>query len=258
MPFRQLLRAVLIYTVFLLPLFSAEEGQDIFEGVLRSLYSRSRKVSVSIALVSHEEEITYDAVLYQEGTRRRSKMIFAFTSPEDVKGMSILMKTGKSIGQGERYLYMPATKQVEEIDEEAVGQYLGGFDIGYEGLLAMEEEDIAHKYIGDSNVLGNDCYIVESVNKTNSSEFVHAVSLVRKDIFYPIVVSVYNRKGMIVKTISAENLEEIDGVWTAKQTVIMDANGEKTMITIHKIEYNLFIKDDFFSVETLKSESIKY
>ena len=62
----------------------------------------------------------------------------------------------------------------------------------------------------------------------------------------------YNKKGL-AKTIDYSDYKMIDGVWTPSAILVLDVFvRSKTVLTYDKVNYNLPMKEDEFTVEALR------
>jgi len=69
-----------------------------------------------------------------------------------------------------------------------------------------------------------------------------------------VKIEAYNKKGL-VRTIDYKNYEQIKGIWTARLTEVYDVTRKsRTVLKYEKLEYNLPMKDDDFTLQALRRD----
>jgi hypothetical protein len=78
---------------------------------------------------------------------------------------------------------------------------------------------------------------------------------VKKDNFTITKVEAYN-KGGLARVIDYRDFEQVKGIWTAGTTEVLDVGRKShTILKFDKLEYDLPLKDDEFTVQALRRES---
>ena len=77
---------------------------------------------------------------------------------------------------------------------------------------------------------------------------------VKKDNFTVVKVEAYNKKGL-ARVIEYRDFELNHNIWTARTTEVLDvARKSRTILKFDKLEYDLPLKPDQFTVEALRRE----
>ncbi len=77
----------------------------------------------------------------------------------------------------------------------------------------------------------------------------------KKDNYTFIKVEAYNKKGL-ARVIDYRDFEQVKGIWTARTTEVFDVTRKsRTILKYDKLEYNLPMKDDEFTLQALRRES---
>ena len=124
----------------------------------------------------------------------------------------------------------------------------------YEDMGSLEIDDYNYKYIGDKKVLGDDCYMVESIKKKGAGRKVYdkTVIYVRKSDYFPVRVDIY-KKGKFHKYLENYDIKVIKGIITPHKIVMYRADGKgKTEINMKGIKYNIKIRNSKFAKEALR------
>ena len=62
-------------------------------------------------------------------------------------------------------------------------------------------------------------------------------------------------KDQVVRRLSYSNLQNIQGIWTARQLEMSDLKrGTRTRLTLEKLQYNVALKDDDFTLQAIRRQ----
>lgn len=68
----------------------------------------------------------------------------------------------------------------------------------------------------------------------------------------------FNRQGKKAKRISSSKVEQIDGIWTARQMLVNNLEtGRMTVLTLETVAYNMDVQDDFLTQRTLTDRAFR-
>jgi hypothetical protein len=77
---------------------------------------------------------------------------------------------------------------------------------------------------------------------------------VQKEHYNLVKIEAYNKKGL-VRVIDYKNHELVKGIWTPRLTEVYDVTRKsRTILKYEKLEYNLPMKDEDFSLQTLRRD----
>lgn len=195
---------------------------------------------------------TREVIMYSkdEGDDKTS-MVIRFLSPAEVKNVTLLnLKSGEKM-----YLYMPAFKKVRLIAGSGKKEKFAGTSFSYEDFgESYDREDY------ESTLLGEDeaNYQIELRPKDPESDYSKLVMLVDKAKFYFKKIEFFDKDGNLWKTLEVLNVEEReDGTIRLLGIAFSDVKEEtKTVFTMEKIEENIPLAADFFSVRTIQKPSL--
>ncbi|MBN1572526.1 MAG: outer membrane lipoprotein-sorting protein [Deltaproteobacteria bacterium] len=182
-----------------------------------------------------------------------SKSLIRFLAPADVKGTGFLIWENKDVDD-DQFLYMPATGKVRRITSSSKSERFMGTEFTYEDMENRKVEKDVHKLLGEETIDGNKCYKVESVPKDGEeSQYSKFISWVRADIWVPVKIEFYDEEGALLKVLKVKKIEKIQNIWTTKDSEMHNVQTDyKTILNIEDIQYNLDIKDDYFTERYLK------
>lgn len=88
-----------------------------------------------------------------------------------------------------------------------------------------------------------------------SSQYTYSYFWIKKDNYTFQKIEAYNKKGL-ARVIDYKDYELVNGIWTARTTEVADpARNSRTILKYDKVEYNLPLKDDEFTLDALRRES---
>lgn len=201
---------------------------------------------------SKGKDETREVIMYSkdEGDDKTS-MVIRFLSPAEVKNVTLLnLKSGEKM-----YLYMPAFKKVRLIAGSGKKEKFAGTSFSYEDFgESYDREDY------ESTLLEEDetNYQIELRPKDPESDYSKLVMLVDKVKFYFKKIDFFDKDGNLWKTLEVLNVEEReDGTIRLLGIAFSDLKEEtKTVFTMEKIEENIPLATDFFSVRTIQKPSL--
>jgi hypothetical protein len=125
-----------------------------------------------------------------------------------------------------------------------------GTDFSFEDLEERDVNQFDYKLAGEEN--GQ--WKIES-RPRKSSQYGYLLMWVKKDNYTVTKVEAYNKKGL-ARVIEYRDFELNHNIWTARTTEVLDvARKSRTILKFDKLEYDLPLKPDQFTVEALRRES---
>lgn len=194
-----------------------------------------------------------------------TQSITFFRSPTDVAGTAYLSYDHDDADRDDdAWLYLPALKQVRRI---AAGDRSGSFmgsDFSYSDLNGPNIDWYDYTLISaDEEVNGHPTWRIESVPKPEYTERVldetgyeRSELWIRKDNYVQVQAKIWVKDGGRVKYFSARDLEQVDGIWTAKRIqMITTRNGERehaSVFQILRIDYNQHTDASLFTTQAMQ------
>lgn len=176
-----------------------------------------------------------------------SKGILRFTGPAEVKGVALLIVNHPDAAS-DQWLWRPAVGREQRVAVQDRSTRFFGTDFSFEDL---EERDAdQYTYTIDGTMSGQ--WKIDAKPK-KASEYTHCYFYIDKTNYTFQRIEAYNKKGL-AKTIDYTDFEMIKGIWTARSIGVVDAV-RKTRTAMHydKVDYNLPLKDQDFTVEALRT-----
>ncbi|MEX1056253.1 MAG: outer membrane lipoprotein-sorting protein [Natronospirillum sp.] len=223
----------------------------------------SRADAQLILIDRRERERVRDLQMFSLEEDGVTKAITFFMSPADVAGTAYLNHDYDHQAD-DSWLYLPALKQVRRV---AAGDRSGSFmgsDFTFSDINGTTIDWYDYEIL-DSNaaVDGAPAWLIEAVPKPEFAEQVadetgydRSHQWIRKDNFVAVQSQIWVTRGNRVKYFSARDLEEIDGIWTAKQLqMVTTRNGESehsSVLRINNIRYNEDTDPTLFTTQAMQ------
>ena len=186
------------------------------------------------------------------------KVLVRFTAPSDIKGTGFLVWEHDAVDD-ERFLFLPALGRVRRIAGSEKQESFVGSDLSYEDIGGRELSDYSYAIVERNGTWvaadgsKHPAWLLESRATDKAAAYPRTVSTVRKDNFFVVAATVFNRRDEREKAYGVRRLERINGIWTAMEAVMVnDLQKSRTELTITSAEYNVGLTDAEFSRRALE------
>jgi outer membrane lipoprotein-sorting protein len=239
-------------------------GRDIVEKVnaqqkVGSRVGRSKMVLINKAGKTREREVLQYEKSYKGAKGFDQKMLVFFEFPADIRGTGLLVYTYIDPKKDDdRWLYMPALKKIRRIAGESKNEYFMGTDFTYDDIGGRGVDEDNHKLLGMEEVGGVKCYKVESVPIEPENLYSKRVAWVLPDKWVAIRVDFYEKKGALLKTLTASDVRQVDGIWTPFKLEMNNfSENHKTILEIKEVKYNQPIDENIFTTTILERGKVQ-
>jgi outer membrane lipoprotein-sorting protein len=239
--------ALLVLVALSLAAQAAElSAEEIIQRVDANQYTTSVHSVSRMVIRSGRREITKSMETWAVGSE---KALVVFTNPAD-KGTKYLKL------QDELWMYFPDAEDLVKISGHMLKQGMMGSDLSYQDLLESEKlNDLYNfKLLGWERYDGVECYVLEAVAKPGKNVsyplrklWVDAADFVsRREELYAV-------SGKLLKVLRVEELRRQQGRIYPSRLVMEDKmkRDSATTLIIDRIEFNVKIADDLFSLRSL-------
>ncbi len=182
-----------------------------------------------------------EATIAQKGTDKR---LFRFTKPASQAGISVL-----SLPNDVMYIYMPAFGKERRISSSVKNQKFAGTDFSYDD---MESKLFSEKYTPKLLRTEENIYVLELIPKSKKSAYSKVILYLNKEHFYPEKMEYFDKGNHKIK-VAGYTFTKVGKYWNAKKIVMKDLKrNHTTKMIMSDVKYDTGLKDDYFSVRTLK------
>lgn len=176
--------------------------------------------------------------MWQKGTDKR---LVKFTAPARLAGIGMLVPDGDTI-----YLYLPSYGRVRRVIGEARGDAFVGTDFAMEDLARISWAD---DYVPE---LVEDHHLRLTPKEGTDSSSARVELYVREADNLPARVEHYDAEGTLLRRITFDDVQEVDGRPLAHAIVVDDISRSRTTrATVQLAAFNRGLEDDLFTVNAL-------
>src|SRR3984957_5283452 len=229
---------------------TAQEPRQIMEEVQRRQRSESQHYEGTLEVIGNGSRIATKRWVFDRiGAFGDSKGMLRFTVPAEVKGGGLVIVNPPDRAS-DQWLWRPNIGREQRIALQDRSTRFFGTDFSFEDLEERDVQQFNFKLLGDEN--GQ--WKIES-RPHKASQYTYSYLWVKKDNYTMVKVEAYNKNGL-VRVIDYRDFELASGIWTARTVEVNDiARKSRTILKYDKLEYNLPLKDDDFTLQALRRSS---
>jgi len=189
-----------------------------------------------------------------EGIKGESdKSLMIFDTPKDQKGTALLTYS-YSDKDDDQWLWLPALKRIKKIASKNMSGPFMGSQFSFEDIGGIKVSEYNYKFIREEELNGLNCFVVESYPKNKHSGYTRIVSWIDQKHYGTIKSEFYDRKKILLKTLSAKDYHLYDDKHWRPDTLQMtnNRNGSSTTLRVKKSIFNVGLRASDFSKLSLK------
>ena len=159
----------------------------------------------------------------------------------------------RTVGEDEQYMYLSSMRRAIRLSEKTRREPFLGSTFYVIDMVEPALDDFTYRFVGEQEVGGRACRLVESMPKKPEKEFYgKSVSAVDPKDLVVMRSELYDQKGKLFKVLTVEKLEKIDGFWTALLERMEDVQDQtSSLLETIEITYRVPLTDDTFHVSNL-------
>jgi hypothetical protein len=234
----------------------AQDARQIVEETQRRSRSGSEHYEGSLQVINARGKITAKRWLYDRiGSFGNSKAVLRFTAPAEVKGVALLIVNHPERAS-DQWMWTPALERDRRIALQDRRTRFFGTDFSFEDLEERDVGQYDYRMLGEETLAGVACWKIESRPKqSKSSQYDRSILWIRKDHYVFWQIENYS-KDRLVRRATYSDLANVQNIWTARTVQMADLHeNSRTILKLEKLEYNVPMKDDSFTLQALRRES---
>lgn len=174
------------------------------------------------------------------------------TAPAKDKGQTFL-KRGT-----EMWSWNMAISRLIKLPPSMMSQGWMGSDYTNDDVLKESSvvNDYTHEFIGEESIDGRLCYKIKMVTKEAAAVvWGSQIRWIDKKDFLVLRTELYDQDGSLVRTEFGSEIKSMDGreIPTRLELVPSEEPGNRTVVEIREIKFNVSIKETFFSQQNMKN-----
>ncbi len=241
----------LIISAFIVWSFHQDDGLDAKEIIRRADQKMQGNSSRSEMVMKIVRPDWSREVTMKGWALGREYSLILITAPARDKGTAFL-KRDKEI-----WNWQPSIDRVVKLPPSMMMQSWMGSDFTNDDLVKESSvvNDYEHTLMGDTVVGDRDCYKIEMIPKEEAAVVWGRVeAYISKEDYLQMLFKYYDEDEILVNTMYMSEIKEIGGriIPTVLEMVPAEDPGHKTLIIYRNIEFEIPIKDDFFSIQNTK------
>jgi len=189
---------------------------------------------------------------FKSWSKGNENSLTLITSPAREKGQTFL-KRGT-----EMWSWNPSISRLIKLPPSMMSQGWMGSDYTNDDILRESSvvNDYTHKIEGEGIIENHNCYLIRLTAKKDAAVlWGHQMWWVDKKEFIVLKSELYDEDGYLVRSEIASELALLDGrlLPTHIELIPADNPGQKTIIKIKEMKFNMNLDDSFFSQQNMKS-----
>jgi outer membrane lipoprotein-sorting protein len=231
----------------------AQDARQIIAESENRSRSKSQQYEGTLEVIGASNKVSIKRWEYRRiGSFGNSKAILRFTAPAEVKGVALLI-VNHTDRASDQWMWTPAIERDRRIAAQDRSTRFFGTDFSFEDLEERDVDQFDYKLAGDETIDGAACWKIESKPKeSKTSQYTSSLVWVRKDNYVVAQIEDYS-KGKLIRRIHYGDIQNVSGIWTPRTVEVLDANRKsRTVLKLEKLEYNLPMQDEDFTLEALR------
>ena len=178
--------------------------------------------------------------------------------------LTLITAPAKDVGQTflkrgtDMWSWNPSINRLIKLPPSMMSQGWMGSDYTNDDILKESSvvTDYTHEIAGEENIGGRDCYRIKMVAKDDAAViWGYQTRWVDKKEFLVMKAELFDEEGVLIRTETGSDIKTMDGrvIQTKIELVPADEPGNKTVIAIKEIKFNIPLKETFFSQQNMKS-----
>jgi outer membrane lipoprotein-sorting protein len=252
--FRRATTIIAISLVALVPLIASIAGEEVMREVYHRPNGDDMQATLNMTITNSRGSTRERSIVqFRRDDGETEKKIMFFTAPADVRNTSFLSYSYSDGRKDDQWIYLPALGRVRRIASDKSNESFMGSDFTYDDMGARHPDEDFHTILTEEIVDGWNCYVVESVPKEPHDEYSKTISWVVKDEWIGLKKEFLANDGSVVRTLSIDDYEKIDGVWViTDMTMVNLEKRTSTRIEMDDLSFGNNFRDSFFSERQMK------
>jgi outer membrane lipoprotein-sorting protein len=233
----------------------AQDGRQIVAEAQKRARSNSERYEGVLEVIGANSKVSRKSwTTVRIGASGNSKLVIRFTSPAEVKGVALLVINHPDRAS-DQWMWTPAIGRDRRIALQDRSTRFFGTDFSFEDLEERDVEQYDYKLSGEESIDGAPCWRIESrPRQGKASQYTSTTVWIRKDNYVPAQYASFV-KDQLVRRLHQSDIANVLGIWTPRTLEMTDLRrNSRTILRIEKLEYNVPLKDEDFTVQALRRE----
>jgi outer membrane lipoprotein-sorting protein len=247
-------KATTILTILLASNVTCLSGQSLSpREIIRTADEKfnGEKTSTGVMAMTIVRPTWERSIEFKNWTSGRDYALTLITAPAKERGQTFLKR------QNEMWNWNPTISRLIKLPPSMMSQGWMGSDYTNDDILKESSvvNDYNHEIVAEEEYEGRLCYKIKMVAKEEAAViWGHQIRWIDKKDFLFMKSELYDEDGYLVRTELGSAIRSMDGrlIPTRIELIPAEEEGQKTVIEIKEIQFNVPIKDSFFSQQNMK------
>ncbi len=226
-------------------------AREIVDRANKSLRGDSSHTKLTMTVVTKK----WQRKLTIEGWNKGRKMAYiVIHKPAKEKG-TITLRRG-----GDMWMWMPRVERLIKVPPTMMQSSWQGSDFTYEDIVKADSivKDYTHQLVKKTKGEPYDTYVFEAIPKPDApvvwGKILFTTGVYPDGWVVALKEEDYNERGDLIRTITLSDIKEMDGkrVPTRLECEPKRKKGRKTILQYHVLEFDVELKDSFFSLSRVQ------
>jgi hypothetical protein len=234
----------------------AQDARQIVEEAQRRSVTQSQRYEGTLEVFDAQGLIAKKRWHYEQlGSHGSSKVVVRFLAPAEVKGVALLI-LNRPDRASDQWMWTPALQRDRHITLQDRSTRFLGTDFTFEDLEERSVDQFDYRLLGEDTVDGAVCWRIEArPSKSKTSQYTSTQLSIRKDNYVFAQCDGYV-KDKLIRRVRSGQIERVSNIWTARWIEVTDLRRHsRTVLRMEKLEYNVPMKGEDFTVQALRRES---
>jgi len=192
------------------------------------------------------------AVSFRSWSLGMDYSLVLITAPAKEKGQSFLKR------KNEMWSWNPSINRIIKLPPSMLAQGWMGSDFTNDDLLNQSSIviDYTHAFSGNETISGKDCHKITLIPLEDAPVVWGKVVLwISRGDYLQLKAEYYDEDEYLVKTETASEIKTMDGriIPTRYELIPAEKTGNRTVLTLNAIRFNIPMAESFFSQQNLKN-----
>ena len=232
---------------------AADNARDIVAEAQKRTDAKSQRYEGLLQVVDAKGKVSDKRWSFDRlGSHGQSKAVLRFLAPAEVKGVALLVVNHPDRAS-DQWMWTPAIERDRRIALQDRSTRFFGTDFSFEDLEERDVNQYDFLSVADDTIDGALCWKIQSTpHETKSSQYTKSFVWIRKDNYALARMENYV-KDQVVRRLEYSDIQNVQGIWTARQLEMTDLKrNSRTRLTLDKLEYNLALKEDDFTLQAIR------
>lgn len=241
--------AVSLFSILLLThLTFAQTATEIIKKADEKAKGESSEITMTMKIVRPTWDRTIAIKSWAKGVDYSLTLI---TEPAKEKGQTFLKRNN------DLWSWNPTIGRMIKLPASMMSQGWMGSDFSNDDILKESSivADYSHKLAGSETIEGKECYKIDLMPKEDAAVVWGKITKwITKDGYLQLKSQYFDEDLELIKTEIASDIKMMDDreIPTHLEIIPEDEKGNKTIVEINSVKFNVSIDDNFFSQQNMK------